>query len=108
MIKLQKIKPDDDILKYCFWEYKIDLQKLEEWIKSDDMKLKRFVFQKIFCNSPNVLRDLMVFNKDDLFELVRNYKVPQFNHDFLDRRHRIVRHLLLQEDVKIPELEWRL
>ncbi|MBC8385634.1 MAG: hypothetical protein H8E57_08985 [Candidatus Cloacimonetes bacterium] len=108
MIRYQNKKPDKDILKYCFWEYKIDLHDLEEYIHSNDMKLKKFVFDKIFCNSPNLLSDLMVFDKKDLSDLIRNYKVPQFNHDFLDLRHRIVRHLLLQEDIKIPELEWRL
>ncbi|HHE37572.1 MAG TPA: hypothetical protein ENL20_03245 [Candidatus Cloacimonetes bacterium] len=108
MIKYQKKKPDGEIIKHCFWEYKLRVLDVEKYINSDDKKLKKFVFEKIFCNSLNVLSDLMVFDKVDLIDLVGNYKVPQFNHDFLDLRHRIVRHLLLQENVKIPELEWRL
>jgi len=108
MIQFHKKKPERDIIKYCFWDYKITLKDLEDYINSDDLGLKKFVFEKIFCNSPNVLRDLMVFDRKDLSDLLKNYKVPQFNHNFFDLRHRIVKHLLLQEDIKIPELEWKI
>lgn len=97
-----------DLLKYCFWEYKITLKDIEEYINSNDIRLKKFVFEKIFCNSPNVLKDLMIFDKKSLFELIRSYKVPKFNHNFLDLRYRIIRHLLLNENVEIPELKWKL
>ena len=108
IIKYSKTKPNSDILKHCFWEYKLTLQDIEEYINSNDIRLKKFVFEKIFCNSHNVLNDLMIFDKDSLFKLIKSYNVPNFNHTFLDLRYRIVKHLLLGEDVKIPELKWKL
>lgn len=107
-IRYSKTKIHSDLLKYCFWEYKITLKDIEEYINSDDIRLKKFVFEKIFRNSPNVLKDLMIFDKKSLLELIKSYKVPKFKHNFLDLRYRIIRHLFLNENVEIPELKWKL
>ncbi len=108
MLEYHKKELHDDILKYCFWDYKITLETLEKYISSDDWRLKKFVFEKIFCNSPMYHSDLMVFEKEDLLKLIAEYKVPQFNYEYLNKRHLIVRQLIVGEKVIVPGLEWKI
>jgi len=107
MIKYIKEKPHPRLLKSCFWDYNINLEDIEKYISSDNWQLKKFVFQKIISNSPDVLSDLMIFNKNDLLKLLTEYKVPKFNYKFLHRRFQIIRHLIAGINTKILELEWK-
>ena len=108
MLKFKRIKPSNDIIKDCFWDYKINLDDIENYSNSKDFRIQNFLFEKILWNSQNLLKDLMVFKKKDLKKICSNYKVPNFNKSFIDLRYRIVKQLLLNDKVSIPELEWRI
>ncbi|MDD3050243.1 MAG: hypothetical protein PHR06_03780 [Candidatus Cloacimonetes bacterium] len=108
MITYKKYEPSERIIKECFWDYKISVADIKEYTSSNDWNLKKFIFEKIFCNSQSLIIDLMIFDKDDLEKLIRKYTIPQFNHDYLEKRHKIIRHVILNEKVRIKELEWRL
>jgi hypothetical protein len=107
-MKYINYKPSERILKECFWDYKLSVKDLDDHVHSADWRVKKFVFDKIFCNSLSLLIELMIFSKNDMEQLIIEYKVQQFNHDYLERRHKIIRHILLGEEVSIKELEWRL
>ena len=62
--------------------------------------------QRIINNSPNVLKDLQNFEKDEIKEFLYSYK-PTFNKDFVNRRIAILKKILLNDkNVVVKELEW--
>ena len=50
--------------------------------------------QRIINNSPNVLKDLQNFEKDEIKEFLYSYK-PIFNKDFVNRRIAILKKILM-------------
>lgn len=96
----------NNIIEKCFWEYNFDNSDIERLANSSDQREKKFLFGKIFENSNDILNDLKIFSKEDLIDLIKRYKVPQFNYKFFNRRYLIVKNYFTGEKVHIPELSW--
>ncbi len=77
-MKYIKYEPTERIIKEYFWDYKVPFQDLKDYISSDDWWLKKFVFDKVFCNSQYLIIDLMIFEKEDFVKLIKEYKISQF------------------------------
>lgn len=94
-------------MKEIFWgDYNIDEKKAIEMIKNGSEYEKRFIFGKIIANSNNIIKDLEYFDKEDLKELLTNFKVPNFNRYYLGKRVCIAKNYFLDEPCKIKELQW--
>jgi len=98
----------ETIIKECFWDYDFSENDISNILENGSEKEKIFIFSKILENSCNVLKALKIFNDIELSELLRLYKVPKFNSDFLNKRYKIIKYLILKESVDIPELKWRI
>ncbi|MBC8257276.1 MAG: hypothetical protein H8E85_08215 [Candidatus Marinimicrobia bacterium] len=96
----------EQILKDCFWEYKFDEEKLRNLSKSSDFAEKKFLFGKILVNSTEFLSALGIFQVDDLKTLIEEFKVPEFNHDFIFRRKNMAEVYFLDKPLLIEELKW--
>ncbi len=98
-----------NILDKCFWDYNFTEKDILEIINSPNKeKEKKFLFGKIIESGGDILNDLTIFNEDDLALLIKSYKVPQFNFDYINQRYLIVKNFFLNEKVDIPELEWKI
>ena len=94
-------------MKEIFWgDYTFDEKDAIKMIKNGSWQEKRFIFQKILQNSKNLLKDLSYFNKDDLRKLLYEYKVPNYNKAYLEKRVKIAKNYFFDEKVDIRELEW--
>jgi hypothetical protein len=84
-----------------FWnDYKIDK------INLDDKQTRQWLLQRIINNSPNVLKDLQNFKKEEIKEFLYSYK-PTFNKNFVNRRIAILKKILFNDkNVIVKELEW--
>jgi hypothetical protein len=84
-----------------FWnDYKIDK------ISLDDKQTRQWLLQRIINNSPNVLKDLQNFKKEEIKEFLYSYK-PTFNKDFVNRRIAILKRILFNDkNAIVKELEW--
>jgi len=94
------------ITKECFWDMPMSPTKIMEIVQGKDWTQKKFLFRKILLNSTRVLYDLKIFNQDDLKVLIEEFRVPQFNHDHIFRRHNIVEVYFLDKPLLIDELKW--
>ncbi len=94
-------------MKEIFWgDYNIDEKKAIEMIKNGSDYEKRFIFGKIIANSNNIIKDLEYFDKEDLKKLLTNFKVPNFNRDYLAKRVCIAKNYFFDEPCEIRELKW--
>ncbi|NOY22487.1 MAG: hypothetical protein GXO70_03100 [Acidobacteria bacterium] len=96
----------DRILKECFWDLNISNNEIDEMINGSDFRSKAFLFEKLLLNSTKLLRDLQIFKRDDLKRLLENFKVPQFNYDYIFRRRNLVGVYFFNEPLLIDELKW--
>lgn len=94
------------ILSECFWDYNFSEDEILNIVNNGNKREKNFLFEKIFINSTDVLCDIEIFVKKDITEFLANYKVPKFNFNFLNRRYKILKFLILKQKVDIPELRW--
>jgi len=94
------------IIKESFWDYNFSIKELEIICNGDDFRSKKFIFDKILKNSTDVLSDIKIFTKKDRIDLLKDFKVPKFNYDFINRRFKILKRLILKENVEILELSW--
>jgi len=94
------------VIKECFWDMSMSPTKIMEIIHGTDWTQKKFLFRKILLNSTRVLYDLKIFNQDDLKVLIEEFRVPQFNHDYIFRRHNIAEVYFLDKPLLIDELKW--
>jgi len=94
------------IIKECFWDMKLTASNIIDIANGNDSAQKKYLFRKILLNSTRVLYDLKIFNQDDLKVLIEEFKVPQFNHDYIFRRHNIVEVYFLDKPLLIDELKW--
>ena len=78
------------MIKECFWDYNISENDILDILKSNDIRKKAFLFEKILLNSTRLFHDLKIFNKSDLKLLLDEYKLPNFNRDFAFRRKNLV------------------
>jgi hypothetical protein len=84
-----------------FWnDYKVDE------INLNDKQTRQWLLQRIINNSPNVLKDLQNFKKEEIKEFLYSYK-PTFNKDFVNRRIAVLKKILFNDkNVIVKELEW--
>tara|TARA_B100000029_G_C17260648_1_gene846171 strand:+ start:110 stop:430 length:321 start_codon:yes stop_codon:yes gene_type:complete len=94
------------ILKDCFWEYNLNKEKIHKLSTSGEFSEKKFLFEKILLNSTEVFRALEIFNPEDLKVLIEDFKVPEFNYDFIFKRKNIVEVYFLDKPLLIKELQW--
>jgi len=47
---------------------------------------KLFLFENILLNSTNLFKDLSIFKREDLRILLEQYRVPDFNRDYIFKR----------------------
>lgn len=100
MIDFKRIK------KECFWDYNFTDEEILQMANSENIWEKSFLFQKILLNSTSLLNDLKIFELDVLKELLENYKVPAFNHDYIFRRKNIAEVYFFDKPLLIEELKW--
>jgi|FLOH01.1.fsa_nt_gi hypothetical protein len=96
----------DELIRECFWEYEINAEKISAILESNNFVEKRFIFNKIFTNSTNVLKTLEIFSRCDLKQFLDDFTINGYNHDYYSRKRDIVRNLLLNELVTVKGLEW--
>ena len=96
------------INRECLWEYHMNSAEILEMAQSGSDQERFFLFTKIIENSTNLLKDLNIFSIADQKKMLLCYTPPNFNHQFLDKRHKIVKYFLTGQKVHIPELRWNL
>ena len=69
---------------------------------------KYFLFTKIIENATDVLKSLSIFSTGDQEEMILRYRPPNFNYEFLNRRHKIIKYFITGQITDIPELRWNL
>jgi hypothetical protein len=94
------------IIKESFWDYNFSIDELQNICESDDFRNKKFIFDKILKNSTDILNDIKIFTENDRINLLKSFKISNFNYDFINRRFKILKRLILKEDVEILELSW--
>jgi len=97
----------NSIIRECFWDYDFSEDDILRIANTGSFSEKNFLFQKILANSKHLLRDLQIFKKDDLKFLLENYKIPNFNRDFLYKRKNIVEFFFFDKELEIEELKWK-
>ena len=96
----------DRIKKDCFWDLNISIDEIADMISGSDFRSKAFLLEKILLNSTKLLLDLKIFNRDELKLLLENFKVPQFNYEYVFRRKNIAGVYFFDEPLLIDELKW--
>ncbi|MEW6518589.1 MAG: hypothetical protein AB1461_04175 [Thermodesulfobacteriota bacterium] len=96
----------DKINRECLWEYNFTNAEIIELAQHGNTREKFFLFAKIMENATDVLKSLNIFSPEDQREMVLKYRVPKFNCNFLDRRHKIIKFFVTKQNVDIPELRW--
>ncbi|MEA1986650.1 MAG: hypothetical protein U9N76_04090 [Candidatus Marinimicrobia bacterium] len=102
MIKYDRIKKD------CFWDYNFTNKEIKQLAESNNKVKRSFLFQKILLNSTSFLQDLKIFRIDVLHNLLKNYKVPEFNKEYIFRRKNMADVYFLDKKLLIDELKWML
>jgi len=100
MINYERIK------KECFWDYNISVENLKDIQNSNDKQELKKLFSKIIYNSKDKLSDLMLFEKDDLREFLKEFQ-PTYNEKYISRHVLVLKSLLLDEKVVVKGLEWK-
>ena len=94
------------IIRDCFWDSNITEDDIETMLHSGNIRSEKYLFEKILINSTNLLNDLKLFNKDKLKQMMKEYKVPKFNNDYIFRRKNIAEVYFFDEPLLIDELKW--
>ncbi len=96
----------DRVLKECFWDSNIDKDKLANIIDSGNERELKKLFSKIIYNSQDKLLDLEIFSKKQIRDFLSDFKIT-YNKKYTQRHIQIIKSLLLDENIKIKELEWK-
>jgi len=94
------------IAKDCFWEYHFSAEEIGQLFKSSDKREKQFLFEKILLNSHELLKDMELFDKEDLQMMLKAYAIPQFNKEYTQRRKNIIEYYFFNKPLEINELKW--
>jgi hypothetical protein len=70
------------------------------------MREKSFLFDKIIQNSGRLFIDLNIFKKENLKQLIEEYKIAEFNNDYLSRRKNLAEVYFFDKPLLIDELKW--
>lgn len=55
------------IIQECFGDYNYTLKQIKELAKSENLRIKKFIFEKILINSHDMVRDFRdLFSQKDL------------------------------------------
>lgn len=95
----------DKIIKDCFWDFHFTKDEIKK-LSIGSIKEKSFLFQKILLNSTVLFNSLKIFAKDDIKHLIENYKIPDFNHDYIFKRKNMAEVYFLNKPLLINELKW--
>ena len=96
----------DRIMRECFWDYRVSKEDIARMASSEDRQERSFLFEKILLNSTRMFQDLKVFEPAVLKELIREYQVPTFNHDYAFKKKNMAEVYFLGAPLKIRELQW--
>ena len=96
------------IIKECFWDLDMNEEKIKEIVDSGDFRKKMFLFDKILVNSSKLFQDLAIFNRKELKKLTDNYKIPEFNKEFIYKRKNMVEVFFFDKPLMIDELQWKI
>ncbi len=96
----------DRIKKDCFWDLSISNNEIDEMINGSDFRRQAFLFEKLLVNSTKLLHDLQIFKREDLKRLLEDFKVPQFNYEYIFRRKNIAEVYFFDKPLLIDELKW--
>jgi len=94
------------IIDDCFWDSNVTVEDIDSMLHSGDMRAEKYLFEKILINSTDILIDLSLFKKDELKTIMKEYKVPTFNYDYIFRRKNIAEVYLFDAPLLIDELKW--
>ncbi len=94
------------IAKDCFWEYHFSSEEIEQLFKYSDKREKQFLFEKILLNSQELLKDMELFDREDLQMMLEEYVIPQFNKEYTQRRKNIIEYYFFNMPLEINELKW--
>ena len=94
------------ILKECFWDMDISKETIKNIVNGKNIREKSFLFDKIIKNSGRLFIDLNIFKKEELEKLIENYKVPNFNKNYISRRKNLAEVYFLNKPLLIDELKW--
>ncbi len=96
------------ILSDCFWDSNISEEGIAEIFLSGNKQKEKYLFEKILLNSTNLLLDLKLFKKNRLKILMKEFKVPVFNYDYIFRRKNIVEVYFFNAPLLVEELKWKI
>jgi len=94
------------IIKECFWDSNITEADIDTMFHSEDIRAEKYLFEKILINSTDILSDLKFFKIDKLKMIMKDYKVPAFNYNYIFRRKNIAEVYLFDAPLLIDELKW--
>jgi len=90
-------------LKDCFREYDFKSSDIVNMSISKDEREKKFLFEKILLNSTKMLKNMEIFDKNSLKELIKEYKIPKFNHDYTARRINILEYYFSNKTLTVKK-----
>ena len=96
----------DRIISECFWDVDISVSDIESIINAYDYKKKLFLFENILLNSTNLFKDLSIFKREDLRILLEQYRVPDFNRDYIFKRKNMAEAFFFDKPLEVRELKW--
>ena len=94
------------IINDCFWDSNTTVEDIDTMFHSEDIRAEKYLFEKILLNSTDILTDLRLFKKDNLKKIMKEYKVPTFNYDYIFRRKNIAEVYFFDAPLLIDELKW--
>ena len=96
----------DRIIKDCFWDSNLKAEDIDTMLRSGDKRKQKYLFEKVLINSTNMLADLGLFNRDKLLSLMKEYRIPEFNREYIFRRKNAAEVCLFDAPLLIDELKW--
>ncbi len=103
---MERIQQIERILRECFWETTISKEDFEAYLKSEDNRLRQYVFRKILLNSTQLLLDLSLFPRKDLAMLLSEITFSGFQKEYYWRRKAIAEIYFLDYPNNIKDLKW--
>lgn len=100
MVEFERIR------KECYWDLNVSADDIRTILNSSNLRVKASLFDKLLQNSTKLLLDLQLFPENQLKQMLENYILPQFNHDYLYRRKNIVEVYFFNKSLEIDELKW--
>jgi len=94
------------ILKDCFWEYDFTIEDIKRLAKSSKRGEREFLFQKILLNSTSLIQSMKIFDREILIEMIRDYKIPKFNQDYIKKRKNMLEIYFLDMPPTANEFKW--